>query len=67
MWLYGESESVWSGLLLPYAQMVAEQDVPTCNFAHMHMHMHTRVHTYIQNNHICMNAYVNTALLHTHT
>lgn len=61
----GDSETVWSGLLLPYAQMVAEQDVPTCNFAHMHMH--TRVHAYIQNDHICMNAYVNTALIHSHT
>ncbi len=46
--------------------MVAEQDVPTCTFAHMSVHRYPHAHTYIQSNHICMDAYVNTALIHAH-
>lgn len=43
VWLYGEGEYI-SGLTPNWAQMVKEQDVTTCTFAHKLMHAHT--HTY---------------------
>lgn len=58
---YGESECVLSGLLPAWAQMVAEQDVPTCTFAHMRVHTYTlsQTHTYrlIMDMHGCICKY----------
>lgn len=62
IWLYGEGERIRSGLMPAWAQMVAEQDVPTCTSAHKLVCTLSHTYTYICNNYMCMNACVNSGL-----